>query len=138
MFCWFFKNRARLNLIETRVVEAIAAALPEDSAALLRAQVLLINKVQRIDRDREVDLYHMEKGKPRFPETALFSNQAEEFELAKVVLTDVSTGHQSAATVSLVKGHLFCIEFSNTPRDLRGASDLKIDIEKLKDPNERR
>ncbi len=136
MFSWIFQNRAKLNPIETRILEVIATALPEDSATLLRNQVALINKVQRIDCDREVDFYHMERGMPKFPETALFSNRTDEFELAKVCLTDGATGHQSKAIVSLVKGHVFCIEFSITPRDLRGSSDLKIEIEQLQNPNE--
>ena len=134
MLSWIFQNRSKLNPIETRVVEVIAAALPEDSAALLRSQVSLINKVQRIDQDREVDFYHMEKGRPAFPDTLLFPNRADEFQLARVHLTDVATGHQSKAIVSLVKGRLFCIEFSHTPRDLRGSSDLKIEIEQLNSP----
>jgi len=129
-----FQNRLKLNHIEARIVEAIAAALPNNAAALLRSQVSLINKVQRIDRDREVDFYHMERGKPKFPEAALFPNRANEFELAKVHVTDVATGHQSMATVSVVNGHLFCIEFSHTPRDLRASCGLKIEIDQLKNP----
>lgn len=117
-----------------RVIEAIATALPQDAADLLRAQVSLVNKVQRIDQDREVDLYHMEKGKPVFPDSALFPNRTEEFELARVHLKDVATGHQAKATVSLVKGRLFCIEFSHTPRDLPGSSGLKIEIERVTNP----
>jgi hypothetical protein len=134
MLSWIFQSRPKLNPIEMRVIEAVAAALPQESAALLRIQVSLINKVQRIDQDREVDFYHIENGKPTFPDTALFPNRTEEFELAKVHLNDVATGHQSKATVSLVKGRLFCIEFSQTPRDLRGLNDLKIEIEQLNDP----
>jgi hypothetical protein len=134
MLSRIFQNRSKPNPIETRVIEAIAAALPPDSAALLRTQVSLINKVQRIDRDREVDFYHIEEGRPTFPESTLFSNRTEEFELARVHLTDVATGHQSNATVSLVKGRLFCIEFSHSPRDLRGSGDLKIEIKQLNNP----
>jgi hypothetical protein len=134
MFSWLFSNRASLNAIETRIIDAVAAALPKDAASVLRSQVSLVNKVQRIDQDREVDFYHMEKGKPTFPDTALFPNRADEFEIARVHLTDIETGHQSEVTVSLVKGHLFCIEFSHTPRDLREAGDLKIEIEHIRNP----
>jgi L-cystine uptake protein TcyP (sodium:dicarboxylate symporter family) len=78
--------------------------------------------------------YHIEKGKPMFPDNVLFPNQSEDFELAKLKVTDVATGHQTKAIVSAVRGHLFCIEFSHTPRDLRGAKDLKIEIEYLANP----
>ena len=69
-----------------------------------------------------------------FPDNVLFPNQSEDFELAKLKVTDVATGHQTKAIVSAVRGHLFCIEFSHTPRDLRGAKDLKIEIEYLANP----
>ena len=134
MLAWNFTSRSKLNSIETAVIEAVAAALPNDAAALLRTQVSLVNKVQRIDRDREVDFYHMEKGKPAFPDTALFPNRTEEFILAKVHLTNDSTGHQSNATITLVKGRLFCIEFSHTPRDLCEVDELSIEIEQLDNP----
>jgi hypothetical protein len=129
-----FRSRSKLSFIETQIVEAVALALPADAAAILRNQVSLINKVQRLDRDREVDFYHIENGKPVFPDAMLFPNRAEEFELARVHLTDVATGHQTKAVVSLVKGHLFNIEFSHTPRDLPGENGLKIEIERLGNP----
>src|SRR6266853_483541 len=124
MLSFMFRNRRRLNLIETQIIETIAAALPENASALLRRQIALINKVQRIDQDREVDFYRVEDGKLAFPNDVLFPNRAEEFELAIVHVTDVTTGHQTKASASLVKGRLFCIEFSHTPRDLRGSSNL--------------
>lgn len=128
-------NRSsQLNPIEAQIIEAVASALNGKAGDLLRSQMALINKVQRLDRDREVDFYHIEKGKPTFPDTALFPNRAEEFELAKLKITDMATGHQTKAIVSAVRGRIFCIEFSHTPRDLRGANDLKIEIEYLATP----
>lgn len=134
MFSGILKNRSQLNAIEKQIIEAIAFALPEDAASILRAQLSLINKVQRLDQDREVDFYHIEKGKPAFPDSALFPNRAEELELARVHVTDTGTGHQTEAVVSLVRGHLFCIEFSHTPRDLRASNGLKIEIKHLGNP----
>jgi hypothetical protein len=134
IFSRFFGSRSKLNFVETQVIEAVAFAVPADAAAILRNQVSLINKVQRLDRDREIDFYHIVKGKPIFPDSALFPNRAEEFELAKVHVTDIATGHQAKAFVKIVKGHLFCIEFTHTPRDLSGSSGLKIEIERLGDP----
>ncbi|NBD38049.1 MAG: hypothetical protein GVY10_05725 [Verrucomicrobia bacterium] len=112
----------------------MANAMSPEASGLLRSQVALINKVQRIDRDREVDFYHVEKGESEFPETVLFPNRAEELILAKIHITDPETGHQSKAEVFLVKGHLFSIEFSHTPRDFRGAKTLQISVEICADP----
>lgn len=134
MFDWIFKSGSQLHPIEAQTIEAVAIALPENAAALLRQQVSLINKVQRLDHDREVDFYRVEKGRLIFPETALFPNRTEELELARVHLTDGASGHQTEAIVSLVRGRLFCIEFSHTPRDLRGSSNLKIEIESIGNP----
>lgn len=131
---WLFRSRSQPNFLEKQVLEAVALALPEKAAAILRAQMSLINKVQRLDHDREVDFYHIENGKVHFPKTALFPNQAEEFELARVKIKDIATGHQTEAAVFLVKGRLFSIEFSHTPSDLRGSSDLKIEVVQLNNP----
>jgi hypothetical protein len=135
MFSWIFKSRSKLKPIETRIIEAVADALPKNVASLLRMQVSLFNKVQRIDQGREVDFYRMENGKPIFPEIALFTNRDEDFELARVHLSDIATGHQTRATVKLVRGRLFSIEFSHTPRDLSGSNGLKIKLEQLTPPN---
>ena len=129
-----FGSRSGLNFIEKQVVEAVALALSEKPAALLRTQVSLINKVQRLDQDREVDFYRIENGTVAFPDSALFPNHAEQFELANVNIKDVASGHQTRASLWLVKGRLFSIEFSHTPRDLSGSGDLKIEIERLGDP----
>lgn len=131
---WLLGNKSQLTPVEAQIIEAVAAALPGKAGDLLRSQVALINKVQRLDGDREVDFYHIDKGKLTFPDAVLFMNRAEELELARLHITDKATGHQTKAVVSTVKGRLFCIEFSHTPRDLRGASDLKIEIEHLRNP----
>lgn len=127
-------TKSRLNRIESQIIEAVAAALHGKAGDLLRSQVALINKVQRLDGDREVDFYHMEKGKPTFLDAVLFPNRAEELELAKLRVSDPTTGHGTKAIVSAVKGRLFCIEFSHTPRDLRRADNLLIEVEYLGDP----
>lgn len=134
MLSRILRSRSRLNAIEKQIVDTIALALPENAGAILRAQISFVNKVQRLDQDREVDFYHIEKGKPAFSDTALFPNRAEEFELARVHITDVATGHQTEAVVSLVRGRCFCVEFSRTPRDLRGSNNLKIEIKYLGNP----
>jgi|LakMenE01Jun11ns_1017448.scaffolds.fasta_scaffold8958985_1 hypothetical protein len=131
---WLFRNTANINALESSVIEAIAESLPDASAKVLRVQVQLINKVQRLDQDREVDLYRIEKGKIVFPENALFANQSDEFELARLKVTDTETGHGTNAVVSLVKGRLFCIEFSHDPRDLKESRNLQIIVQSIVDP----
>lgn len=134
MLSWLFGNNSRLNQLESRLINSIANALPESSGKLLEQQVRLINKVQRIDQDREVDLYRMENGKSCFPESMLFADRSDEFELAKLKVSDTATGHETSVVVSLVKGRLFCLEFSHSPRDLDVSSNLRIDVLRVVDP----
>lgn len=137
MLDWLFGSKSSLNPVEARVIDAVISALPSQAGEMLRSQVRLINKVQRLDEDREVDLYRIENGRPAFPEDALFPNRSEELELAKVRITDEATGHGTTGKVRLVKGHIFSIEFKLTPRDLRGAEKLQIDVEITGDPMRR-
>jgi len=96
--------------------------------------VSLINKIQRIDKGREVDLYHIVNGKPYYPEAALFPQRKEEFELAKLKVRDDQTGHAATVLVYLVQGRLFSIEFSSPPGDWQDIESLSIDIERIADP----
>jgi hypothetical protein len=123
-----------LTEFEIRLIEIIASELSEKAAEILRFQVKIINKVQRLNQDQEIDFYCLEKGKPKFPKLALFPNQSEEFKLAKLSIIDSDSKYESEALVSLVKGHLFCIEFSNSPKELYHSSNLEIQILALSDP----
>lgn len=134
MFGKIFRKSAKLNNLECRLIEAIALEMPEKSAKILRAQVKLINKVQRLDHDQEIDFYHIDQGKPKFPDYALFTNRSEEFELAQLKVIDVESKLEFKAVVSLVKGHLFCIEFSHSPKYLYNYLNLEIQVLKLSDP----
>ena len=137
MLDWLFGSKSSLNPVEARVIDAVISALPTQAGELLRSQVRLINKVQRLDQDREVDLYRIENGRPTFPENVLFPNRSEELELAKFCITDEATGHGTTGKLRLVKGRIFSIEFKLTPRDLRGAEKLQIDVELTGDPMRR-
>lgn len=81
-----------------------------------------------------MDFYHLENGRPSFPENVLFPNRCEELKLATVRVTDEETGHGTPETVHLVKGRIFSIEFKLTPRDLRGAEKLHVEVQLTGDP----
>jgi hypothetical protein len=134
MLSWLFGKKSRLNAVESCVIDELINALPSEAGKILRSQTKLINKVQRLDQDREVDFYHMVNGRADFPEDALFPNRTEELELAKVRLTDPDSGHGTTGVVFLVKGHIFSIEFKLSPRDLRNARNLRVEVQILGDP----
>lgn len=134
LFQWMAGGVQGLSPLERLLVQKIEAVLPKPAAEILVMQIALINKVQRVDKSREVNLYRMEKGKPMFPESALFPNRKDEVELARLRIVDPSTGHGTYASVHLVKGRLFSIEFSCPPGDISDLAAVEITVEKFVDP----
>jgi hypothetical protein len=134
IFTWLFGTKAKLNALESRIVETIVNGLPDAAAVILKQQIGLINKVQRLDGGKEVDLYHMVNGKPAFPADALFLTNQEELELAKLHLRDGHTGHQAEVKAWVVQGRLFSLHFNAPPGDLEADSELEIKLLSLADP----
>lgn len=124
----------KLNALEALLIDAIARALPDASSALLRDQVKLMNKVQRLDQNREIDLYHIKNGTPNFPDSKLFADRSDEFELARLKITDVDSSLTAMVTVSLVRGRLFCFEFDSPPGGLGPTQSLQIQVTRIADP----
>lgn len=112
----------KLTEVEARVLEEVASALPESQGAIVRAHQRLIARVYRIDQGREADFYY------DAPPTPVFEMANDEVELARVTLSSLDSGHGAHASVYLVKGKLFSIQFDAPPGDLRGET-LKVRVE---------
>lgn len=113
-------GRRGLNTVERTVLDAVRRELPEELATRFGSRVESINRVQRLTKDKEVNLYHMKRGKPsRDDRHRLLDTDAEEVLLARVSIAD-GRHHQAEAKVWVVKGHLFSLSFSRSPRDLEG------------------
>ena len=134
LFQWITGRGQELLPLEQLLLQKVETALSKPAAEILVMQITLINKVQRLDKSREVDFYRMEKGKPVFPESALFPNHKEEFELARLRIVDPRTGHGTNASVYLVKGRLFSIEFSCPPGDISDLGSVEMTVESIMDP----
>lgn len=59
-FPWIRKNK--LNNVERLIIEELLSRLSPKSADILRRQVSAFNKIQRIDKDREIDFYCIKMG----------------------------------------------------------------------------
>lgn len=100
--------------------------------ALLNKQVDQINLVQRHDGDKEVNFYSMKGGKPAFDETSRFPTR-QEVKFASVKFKADET-KLYCATFWLVHGHLFSIEFDQSPKKL-GVEGIEIkEVKVLIDP----
>jgi hypothetical protein len=130
LFSW----KKKMRTIEMRILEEVCQRLSKDAGEILKNQIALINKVQRLDKSREVNLYHLKNGRPSFPDGALFPNKQEEFQLATLHLRDPQSGHESKVKVWMVKGHVFSLEFSAPPGDLNPKDGMEIRLLCLSDP----
>lgn len=125
-----FSKRAVLSEIESRVLKDIKGALPLHLSSIFSLQISKIDRIQRLDRGREVDFYYA------LPDSSIplledFSNM-DEHKLANVHLQSNNSGHQVNARVWLVRGRLFSVEFNAPPGDLRNeaiTSDVFLHLE---------
>ena len=120
---FLFKSDKKLTQVETVVLDSVATNMSMADSNLLRSQITNISKIQRLDNGREVDFYY---GKLDAT-TNRFEMKSDVARLAKVTLKSRDSGHQVTASVQLVKGKLFSINFNGPPNDLRG-ENLSIDV----------
>jgi hypothetical protein len=81
---WKRGRRSRLYRLERELIIALADHLPRAAGELVRAQLELVNLVQRFSRHIEVNLYHRERGTIVWPDTARFPNRGSDVKLASL------------------------------------------------------
>ena len=110
--------RPTLRPYEQRLIDALAGQLGPEAKALLVKQVEQVNLVQRHAEDKEVNLYAMKVGKPAFDGASLFPLRAEA-KLAAITFKAPSHAKSCRVTFWLVNGHLFTLEFNQSPKALQ-------------------
>jgi hypothetical protein len=120
LFNWL---RPSVRPLERKLIDALAERLGSDARALLMEQVEQINLVQRHAKDKEVNFYCMRQGKPAFDERFRFPER-HETKLATVTFKAANAPKQLRADFWIVNGHLFTIEFKQSPKQLR---DIEIE-----------
>jgi hypothetical protein len=105
-----------LRPIEIRVLSEVGMHLSDANSQLMRRQLESVNKVQRFTDDREVNLFHMVRGKAFFDESLLFANRTPEARLATLKLRAKSAPSSIRAEVWLAHGRIFSVTFDSPPR----------------------
>jgi len=107
------------------VVEAVRARIGPEAGRRLAAQVDAVGHVQRLSDDREVDLYPTRRGVQVRDDGSAFANRADELRLATATLH--ADGLTTRVTLTAVRGHLYQLEFSSSPKVVRRARSIAIE-----------
>lgn len=123
---------------EKAVLCAIESHLSIDAQNIFHKQISLINKVQRLSKNKEVNLYRKKGWKIHFDDTLRFPLDLPEVKLGKVKIKFKDDSNQTHkiinAEIWLVEGHIFSITFNISPLPyLKNSFDI-VRVEILEDP----
>lgn len=110
---WF--GLTKLRNYEKKVLDAVHNALQDPIKGLFAAQLARVNKIQRLDHDREVDLYMIQNGRQYLPPEILFPFDREEFLMATVILSLSTDNNEVIVQVWEASSRLFALEFDRSP-----------------------
>lgn len=144
MFGNLFRRPGPLYPLELDIINAVKARLTTDAAARLQQQVNAINKVQRLAKGKEVNLYSMRRGRAVFDDALRFPADADEALLATVSLRHPEREAVLKSELWLAKGRLFSLLFSRPPGEFFGhfdarairptVADVSVHLDPLKPP----
>lgn len=109
----FFGSGAEVSELERVILNAVRGCLSPDMAAIWDKQLQSVNKIQRLPDGVEVNFYRMQKGKASFDLGIAFPNKTEELLLATVTLKVQGADQQLVASVWMVRGFMFSIEYGS-------------------------
>lgn len=130
----------RLYPFEVAILDAVLLRMSEGARHKLKLQIDAVNKVQRINDGKEVNLYKVCFGKAIFDEHLRFPNAPDEMLLAS---TKIKLPHENATlkvSVWMADGRLFSLEYSGSPMKFFGSISLTearpeiVDVEIMCDP----
>jgi hypothetical protein len=122
---WILGYDRELYKFELELLEAIRIRLSPDSQATFQAQIDSINRVYRLTKGREVNLYAMKFGRVQFDDKLRFVGTRNEVLLANAILTGSKNGKSMKTEFWLVEGRLFSIVFEKSPQEFFGTRDLR-------------
>lgn len=123
---------------EKAILSAVQSHLSIDAQNIFYKQISLINKVQRLSKNKEINMYCKKGWKIRFDDTLRFPLDLPEVKLAKVKIKFNDDSNQTYKTINaeiwLVEGHVFSITFNISPLPyLKNSFDI-VRVEILEDP----
>lgn len=128
-FLSWLKPAEVFTLLERDILDAVVEAMNPPVRHHFRAQLDVINRVQRLTQGKEVNLYCLHSGRPDFPERLLFPVR-DELELAKVDFTADDRNIRNSASVRMVGGRLFSLVFAKPPG--RTVNHARVHVERVR------
>jgi len=123
-----------LNSLEKKLLSAVASHLAPDAQSLFKKQIEQINFVQRHALNKEVNLYCMRNGKAFYDKCLRFPFDQEEVKLSSILISNTDNHTKYDVAIWLIKGFLFSIEFSYSPKGLIADQVEIINVKLLVDP----
>lgn len=123
-----------LKPLEKKLLDVLVAHLSSEAQAVLATQIGQVNLVQRHAGDKEVNLYHMERGKPAWDNVRLFPNASTETKLARISFAAADKSKPLRVEFWLVHGTLFSLQFTQSPRGIDPERIEIKDVKVLADP----
>ncbi|TDP81648.1 hypothetical protein EV672_10779 [Aquabacterium commune] len=136
-----FGSGSEPSELERVILTAVRKCLSPGAVPVWDKQLQAVNKIQRLPDGVEVNFYRMEKGKATFDPAISFPNKTEELLLAKVRLRVDGAGQQLEASVWVVGGFVFSIEYgagSKYFEEILGADppvEMEVTCQLLCDPS---
>ncbi len=123
-----------LRPLERKLIDALTERLAPAARDVLAEQIGLVNLVQRHVNDKEVNLYQMRRGKATVEGMPRFPLVAPEAKLASITYSIPGQPRPSRVDFWLVNGHLFSLQFSESPIRVDADRAEVQDVQVLIDP----
>jgi hypothetical protein len=123
-----------LRPLERKLFDALVAHLSSDAREVLHGQLRLVNRVQRHTDGKEVNLYQIRRRKVSLEGMPVFPFAVEEAKLASVRYRVTGETRTRRVDFWLVNGHLFQMQFRESPRGVDAEKVEIRDVKLLVDP----
>lgn len=133
-----FKNFFRIFFdYEKEILLQIEKKLSQEARIIFQNRINQINKVCRLWKYKNVNMYYIKNGKSSFDEKSQFPLNLSEVKFAKVKIEYTKNNIKQktiTAIIWLVEGHIFSIHFNISPKILKKGNYKITDVEILCDP----
>jgi hypothetical protein len=125
---------------EHEFLNSVTQNLHKNTANLIDRQIAQVNRVSRLFRSREVNLYCKTNGKLGFAADSLFRNRTDVMQLACIKLGRSEDNKKLEVKIWVVAGHVFEFRYNKAPKEFFGVHRLasiqpsSIECELIDDP----
>jgi len=112
---------------ELAILKAVESKLESDARDIFNKHIECVNKIQRLSKDKEVNMYFIKGGKAYFDDSLRFPLKSPDIKLATVILTPIENIKKPLkAEIWMTMGQVFSITFNKSPKHLND-QEIKID-----------